>query len=433
RAIHAFASAGPVSLRTIAHLALVLFDITADNGGRPGRSAMNMSPNRMWPSTVRWSIPRAVVGLLIPMVFFNSAPQPGRGEAHEPPVQTKDPVTRPEKPVQPLAGFQDALKAVIDGKAPRRDLRISLAYDGKQVTKDGRHSVILHASGPGQIGGKAVALTKAQQDELLSTLRQFPWQEIPRTGVGDVTRIESATAGIIIRVGEWSKSYTVWVAEAQPSVFDAKGKPDVERVAGLAKKIKVLLEAAPKSKIAIKNLDQALAEVASGKLADELMHVGFRYDRKINVPKKDPPKKNPAAKDEAKIGVPAAEGWSVWCDGPVAWTSPPQTPSVLVLPAKDMRELARFLKDIKAADLHKGREKLPHEFPRYRRPGRDAAHPWKTRLDFSVRILDFMIGVEIQDPDELPAERRRPYEQMLERFEKLHRRLQQDGKPMINT
>ena len=267
------------------------------------KECMNMTTNARWPSAVRWSIGRAVVRLLVvvgAVVFLNDALQPGRGEGNEPPVQSKDPGTRPEKPVERIAGFQEALKAVIDGQAPRRDLRISLAYDGKKITKDGRHSVILHASGPGQIGGNAVVLTKAQQDELLSALRQFPWQEIPQTGVGDVTRIESATAGIIIRVGEWSKSYTVWVAEPQPSVFDAKGKPDVERVAGLAKKIKVLLEAAPKNKLAIKNLDQALAEVAAGKLADELMHVGFRYDRKINVPKKDPPKKkNPAAKEPA--------------------------------------------------------------------------------------------------------------------------------------
>jgi hypothetical protein len=395
-----------------------------------------MSSNEMGPSAVRWSISRAAVGSLmvvVAIVFSNHTLQLGRGEANQPPVQQRDPVKPPEKPEQRIARFQEALKAVIDGKVPRRDLRISLAYDGKKITKDGRHSVVLHASGPGQLAGQSVTLTKAQQDELLSTLQQFPWQEIPQLSVGDYTRIESASAGIIIRLGEWSKSYYVWVADPQPSLFDAKGKPGVDRVAGLAKKIKLLLEAAPKNKIAIKNLDQALAKVASGELANELVHVGFRFERKVNAPKKDRPRKiNPAAKDAGEIGI-GADVWSLVCDGPVAWTSPPQDPSVLVLPAKEMRELARFLKDIKVADLHKGLEKLPHEFPHYRRPGRHGAHPWKTRLDFRVRILDFMIAVEIQDPDDLPAERRRPYEQLLERFEKLHRRFKQEGKPMLNT
>jgi hypothetical protein len=42
------------------------------------------------------------------------------------------------------------------------------------------------------------------------------------------------------------------------------------------------------------------------------------------------------------------------------------------------------------------------------------------------------ILVAIKSTDELPDDRRKPCEPMLGRFEKLQRRLKQDGKPMMS-
>lgn len=235
----------------------------------------------------------------------------------------------------------------------------------------------------------------------------------------------------------WNRSMdrTLSLDQAQPSLFDAKGKPGVAQFSHLGAKIRKLMQAAPRDKQApLKDIDDALTRIAEGTLADEMLNfsIGYRWKRKANkafaIPKKDDAKQDP-------VPVNDSDGWNIANDGPIAWSMSGRNPAarVLVLSSKEMRELASLFKAASAGPMLQGLEKIPDNHGRqihYRRPG-FGQNDWKTNLTMYLSVTGQNLSVQVHDIDELPADQRQPWHQVRERFEKLHRNLVETGKPLM--
>ena len=346
------------------------------------------------------------------------------------------PSAQPESFEERVVRFRRDLDELAAGRIDARALSITLSYDGKDRTADGRGAGALFGSGPGfWQRDQRFTLTPAQKAELIAALQAFPWQEVSQAGVGDITSPNAAHMGITIRLREWSRSTMLYVNAPGPSLFQAKGDPKVEKVARLGALLHRLMTEAPRvAAPAVTDLGDALGKVASGELPGELLSISCSYAWKIKAKADGLLPDRPRPEDHKEVAPEdRAERWSVVTQGPLTWALRDQNHPVLVLSSEEIRELAGFLKEIGADRLHEGLEKIPHDNPlflTYRRPGHGPERPWKTRLDLRIAILGRSLGVEIQDVEDLSAAKRRPYERLLERFEKFHRRLLREGRPM---
>ena len=402
---------------------------------------MKTLPRLAWPLINRWGLAGLAVVLVLMFAVAGSgllwwllrtpAEELQGGPPNNPPAKKPPDVT-----VERIARFEQALADVAAGKIDRRELRVSFSFDGKGMTRDGKGSGSAHGNGPGQLGlDRPFTLTQPQQDELLQLLTEFPWQEIPQSSLGDVGKSHAAMVGVDVRLREWSKAFFLWVNEPQPSLFDARGKPEIDKVTRLTGQIRRLMEAAPRAENA-NDMDDALTRIADGKLPAEFLNVHLRYVWKIQA-KKDGliPKIIGVAHDTEPVAD-RTDGWGVNCDGPFAWAPRSPEAPVLMLSAKECLELATFLKEIRATELHKNLERVPQEKPRvmrYRRAGHGPERRWKTQMEFGFSYMDHSFFVDIQDVEELPADQRQPYERLLQRFKPLHDRLVKEGKAKTHT
>ncbi|HKB38724.1 MAG TPA: hypothetical protein VKD72_19935 [Gemmataceae bacterium] len=379
----------------------------------------------------------ALLLLAAATAFYLLRDRPGADSGDDPPPGGA-PSAQPESYEERVAQLRRDLDELAAGRIDARALSITLSYDGKDRTADGRGAGSLFGSGPGiWQRDQRFSLTREQKAELIAALQAFPWLEVSQAGVGDITTPNAAHMGITIRLREWSRNTMLYVNAPGPSLFQAKGDPKVEKVARLGALLHRLMTEAPRvAAPAVTDLSDALAKVASGEVPGELLSISCSYAWKIKA-KADgllPDRNRPGPEDSKEVAPEdRAERWSVVTQGPLTWALRDQNHPVLVLSSEEIRELAGFLKEIGADRLHEGLEKVPHDNPlfvTYRRPGHRPERPWKTRLDFRIVILGRSLGVEIMDVEELPAAKRRPYERLLERFEKLHRRLLREGRPM---
>lgn len=340
-----------------------------------------------------------------------------------------------QPPVERLARFRTDLADMAAGKRDRRELRITFSHDGKNVTGDGKGSGVVQGNGPGAFYfDHWFTLTKAQQDNLLQMLVDFPWHDVPSPLVGEVGKSESAYLSFRIRLGALSMDRTLSLDQAQPSLFDAKGKAGVTQFSHLGAKIRKLMQAAPRDKHApLKDIGDALARIAEGTLADEMLNfsIHYRWKRKANkavaIPEKDNAKPDP-------VPVNDTDGWSIANDGPIAWSIRGRDPvRVLVLSSEEMRELASLFKATGDDPALQGLEKVPDSNARrirYRRPGFEQ-NTWKTNLDLHVSIMDQNLSVQIHDIEELPPEQRQRWHRVIQCLEILNRRFAEAGKPLM--